>query len=224
MKYAIYVYYILYIYYHFKLTYSVLSDSDPSSLYGFLYCNMCLLWKSHRSPSAHDVWVSPTHHPHATSAPSILTRQDAWGLSSIFRSRYECNLTKTPQARSTQLSCSPVPDPQKLCEIRNVYCGLKMLPSNFFQSDGYLSQSRWHGGRTSQPWVDMSVSRMSRFVSFTRKPLPKSSGPNLILQLSGATNATWILNKLYLDTKRHNRKYIHRYRFFFFSIGWTNIT
>ena len=153
----------------------------------------------------------PTGH----LSPSILTRQDAWGLSSIFGSRYECNLTKTPRATSTQLSCSPVPDPQKLREIRNVYYGLKVLPSNFFQSDGYLSQSRWHGGHTSQPWVDMSVSMMSSIVSFTGKPLPKSSGPSLILQLSVATNATWILNKLYLDTKRHNRKYIHRYRFFF---------
>lgn len=43
MNYAIYMYYILYIYYHFKLTYSVPSVSDPSSFYGFLYCNMCLL-------------------------------------------------------------------------------------------------------------------------------------------------------------------------------------
>ena len=57
--------------------------------------------------------------------------------------------------------------PQKLCEIRNVYYGLKMLPSDFSQSDGYLSQSRWHGGRTPQPWAAMSMSRMSRTVSFT---------------------------------------------------------
>lgn len=40
-------------------------------------------------------------------------------------------------------------------------------------------------------------------------------GPNLILQLLVARNATCILNKLYLDTNRHNRKYIHRYRFVF---------
>ena len=99
MNYAIYMYYILYIYYHFKLTYSVPSVSDPSSFYGFLYCNMCLLWKSHHSPSAHDVWISPTHHPHATSAPPS-TRQDAWGLSSISGSRYEYNLTSHPEPQA----------------------------------------------------------------------------------------------------------------------------
>lgn len=44
--------------------------------------------------------------------------------------------------------------------------------------------------------------------------LPEPAGPNLTLQLLLATNATRILNKLYLDTNRHNRKYIHRYRLF----------
>lgn len=44
---------------------------------------------------------------------------------------------------------------------------------------------------------------------------PFPLGPNFILQLWAATNATCILNKLYLDTNRHNRKYRHRYRFFF---------
>ena len=42
MKYAIYMY-IHFIYITILIDFSVVSVFDPSSFYGFLYCNMCLL-------------------------------------------------------------------------------------------------------------------------------------------------------------------------------------
>lgn len=54
------------------------------------------------------------------------------------------NITsQNPVSHKHPVELLPDSDPQKLCEIRNVYYGLKVTTSDFFQSDGYLSQSRW---------------------------------------------------------------------------------
>lgn len=103
----------------------------------------------------------------------------------------------------------------KLCEINVYYCFEMLLLrvicftkiGNYHKVDDM--EIGHPGFELIWVWLGLCLSLVNCEAHF-----PFCS--KLILQFLLATNATCILNKLYLDTNRHNRKYIHRYILFFY--------